>query len=797
LRLSRPGGRTARALLAAAFLALAAGSPGCAYYNTFFLAKKHFNQALRDEKLNTTGKLSPVAATNYEKAIKQCSKVLQRHAGSKWADDALFLMGRSYFGREEYGQARRWFEELVAKYPKSDFVPEARFWVGRTWLAEENLENARSEFEKVLADYPNFEQQDEVYFFLAEVELSQENYAAAVERYETLVSRFSKSEYVPDALIRIGDARFSEKKYDLAEKSYQRAMSRTRDARDRFDARLKVGQALEQQDRHKEALETYRQMAWELVPRDKLNAILSGADYVPDPATGLNQPSGELPGTYIDENGNVVQPNPAFPRNNPAISPGTSPDDPQNFDPNNPPQVNPNYGPDGNQASRLAVSAAVQANPLASELPRVLLRQGMSLSEVGETEEAIKIFKAITGAYPRTSEAAEAQYRIGYIQEVALEDYAAARLAYDAVRQQGTSIFSEQARRRAEGLARLVALQAADTLEATPGATNTQADAAEKDFLAAELYYFQQDKPDKALEQYALVEKNYPATPFAARAALARAWILTFAMEDTAAGRQAYEDVMEQYPRTEQAGIARQILTGEAPVKERPVVPPDSLLARMPPDSAFAPGFADTLSTAFQPPLGPADSVAAGMNPRQPLVEVVPVDPLASTKGSPVDSSAVAPPEPAPVDMAAVERARRMNDSLAVVATERRISEAESAAEARRMADSVAAAGRVVPPVAADTTTAVAPRTPAGPPGTNAGPAGPPALDGSVAAAPVRSMRTSRLAPASATGLPRPLSIKGARPGRGGRPPARRSVTPKNSPAAADTSGGNGKAKQP
>lgn len=792
MRVRNRFGRAMRALLAVAFLVPAAGSAGCAYYNTFFLAKKHFNQALRDEKLNTTGKLSPAAATNYEKAIKQCSKVLQRHSDSKWADDALFLMGRSYFGREEFGQARRWFDELVAKYPKSDFVPEARFWVGRTWLAEDNLENARTEFQKVLEDYPGFERQDEVYFFLAEVELSQENYAAAVERYETLVSRFSKSDYVTDALIRIGDARFSEKKYDLAEKSYQRAMSRTRDARDRFDARLKVGQALEQQDRHKEALETYREMAWELVPRDKLNAILSGANYVPTTAPGPNGQQ-QLEGTYIDENGNEVFPNPAFPRNNPAIAPGTNPDDPDNLNATTATgPLNTNYGPDGNQSSRLAVSAAVQANPLASELPRVLLRQGMSLSEIGETEEAIKIFRAITGAYPRTSEAAEAQYRIGYIQEVALEDYAAARLAYDAVRQQGTSIFSDQARRRAEGLARLVALQAADTLQASPGVTNTQADAAEKDFLAAELYYFQQDKPDKALEQYALVEKNYPATPFAARAALARAWILTFAMEDTAAGREAYENVMAQYPRTEQAGIARQILTGEAPVKERPAVPPDSLLARMPAETTLAPGVPDSGSMGFRPALGPADSVAAGITPPGSLVEVVPVDPLASTRGAPVDTSIAIPPGRRPVDMAAVERARRADDSLAVVATERRIREAASAAEARRMADSVAAAGRVAPPVSADTMTAAS----GAPSGTKARPAGPP-VSGGPAAAPVASMRTSRLAPATATGLPRPLSLKGARSGRGGRAPARRDMTPKNPAAPADTSRANGKAKQP
>lgn len=46
---------------------------------------------------------------------------------------------------------------------------------------------------------------------------------------------------------------------------------------------------------------------------------------------------------------------------------------------------------------------------------------------------------------------------------------------------------------------------------------------AERAFLGAELYMFQQDKPDKALEQYTLVEADFPKSSFAPRAALARA----------------------------------------------------------------------------------------------------------------------------------------------------------------------------------------------------------------------------------------------------------------------------------
>ncbi len=576
---------------AVATLLLLLGASGCAYYNTFFLAKKYYNQALTEEKLNTTGKVSPSAVGNFDKSITQCAKILKRYPDSKWVDDALFLLGKAYYGKESFAEARRHLNTLVTNYPKSPFVTEGRFWMARTWLADGEYERARAEFAQIMVEAPNFPQGDQILLYTGDSYFREENYAAAAAAYGDMLDRYPRSEFRTAGLLGLGDAQYEARQYEEAGETFRRAVLASREPRVRFDARIKAARCLEQQDRFDEALDNYQAMTTELVSAELLDRILHGTEVIPL-APGSHQPGDETALDqlrYIDENGVEVIRNPAFAAQNPPGMSTTPNYDPNNLnDPRNP--NSPNYDPNvseaeararvaaartagqylsGNDGSRQAASQALAANPLSVELPRVMLRQGQVLSQLGEYEQAIDLLKAVNAAWPRTSESAEALFRIGYIQEVYLEDYDEAHSSYDAVRQQGQSIYADQASRRASGLAQLRALDAADSLKTGGDLRDKEA---EKDFLAAELAYFQQDKPDKALEQYEIVEEKYPGSPFAARAAMARAWIFTNVMRDTTAGRFVYESILEKYPDTEQYRLVHQILTGEVLPDEPPVV---------------------------------------------------------------------------------------------------------------------------------------------------------------------------------------------------------------------------------
>jgi len=815
-------GRRLRRWSSFVFLGLALSSTGCAYYNTFYLAKRYYRDAVAEEERNTTDRVAPAATASYDKAIKQCARILQKYRGSKWVDDALLLTGKSFYGQGNYGEARRWLTQLVNDYPKSELRTEAQVWIGRTWLAEEDFEKSGTILHDILADNPQFDGRSEAVFFAAETELRQEHWEEAIAGYRELVDRYPKSERLGEALLRVGDAQAGLRQYEEAERSYRQSASRARDPRARMHALLRVGQMLEKQERFDEARHLYDGLSAEIVTRDKLNTILSGFDaVVPNQPGGVNQlNSGQTEqqqieqGSYVDANGVKVFPNPNVPRDGFPV--GTNPNGTAGDVPATPvAPPDPRRTGEGNVAARTAFSEALAGNPLAADLPQVLLRQGNALMETGEYDKAIKTFESVLASTPHTSEAGEAQYRIGYILEVYLEDYASARIAYDLVKQHGAGLFVEQATRRSGGLERLVALAAQDSTRAV-GADATLEAEAEKQFLAAELAWFQQEKPEKAIELYAEVEKNYPNTNFAARSALARAWLLANVMADTTAGREAFESVTVQYADTEQARVAHQILTGEV------------IRSADAPDSLAIAAFEDSLLRAE----ALADSQAALAAQEQAAEAASDSLRAADAAATAATAAGLAPATDtglAPATEPMVHPADASGDSLAEAlereaARQRSEEEARALAEASPGGDGTAVAQAVTAEELArlgiqqtpETNATASPGTTNGTsppvadtPGT-ASPAGAGAAPGAVTAAestatestaaastPVSDRPSSRLAPETATGLPRPFSVRRPATGTPGRPVRPRPQAPKPNPvpATSDSTHGSGRGR--
>jgi len=123
-----------------------------AYYNTFHNA----NQAFEDgrEAIRTADRsvdrrrFLPVFRTpdgqsggsSFEKAVQKSADVLREHPQSKWVDDALLLIGKSYFYQENYVGAAQKFREVLSL--DSEREAEARFWLARTLTTSGRLAEA-------------------------------------------------------------------------------------------------------------------------------------------------------------------------------------------------------------------------------------------------------------------------------------------------------------------------------------------------------------------------------------------------------------------------------------------------------------------------------------------------------------------------------------------------------------------------------------------------------------------------------------------------------------------------------
>lgn len=244
-----------RALLLAAVCGLLVLQSGCAYFNTFYLARKYYSDAERSREKTESDKLPPDAIKKYEDSIVQCQKVLRDHGGSRWADDAVYLMGASYYGKKEYENAIKTFDDLSTNYPESELVPEALYMQGLCYFERRDYQQMTGVFDRVMLLDPVFEHRDAMLFTLAQAAERDRNRPEAVRRYRTLIGEYPGSERSDEALLRIGDLYFDAASFDSALTSYQELTRTTR--KDKFyqEGQLKTADALLRLGRPDDAIE--------------------------------------------------------------------------------------------------------------------------------------------------------------------------------------------------------------------------------------------------------------------------------------------------------------------------------------------------------------------------------------------------------------------------------------------------------------------------------------------------------------------------------------------------------------
>jgi len=100
---------------------------GCAYFNTFYLAKKNFNDAER-QRLRDNGIVKSNTKNMYKEAIEWSSEILTKYTNSRYVDDSLYIIGISHYYQNEYLKARTKFDELLRVFPESEFVSNALYY---------------------------------------------------------------------------------------------------------------------------------------------------------------------------------------------------------------------------------------------------------------------------------------------------------------------------------------------------------------------------------------------------------------------------------------------------------------------------------------------------------------------------------------------------------------------------------------------------------------------------------------------------------------------------------------------
>ncbi len=196
--------------------------PGCVYFNTFYLAQKSYTKAEKAQKKTGRETADGTAAADYQTAIKWASKVLTFHPKSGWVDDALFLIGRSYYNMGEHFKAQGKFEELLAGFPGSKFAPEAKIYLARSVLKSGRPEAARDLANRSIDEVKSKDIKGELALVVAESYFALGDYPSAASAYEKVLTYPIKKESKANLYSRLGAAFFQQEKYLEAYGAYSK-----------------------------------------------------------------------------------------------------------------------------------------------------------------------------------------------------------------------------------------------------------------------------------------------------------------------------------------------------------------------------------------------------------------------------------------------------------------------------------------------------------------------------------------------------------------------------------------------
>jgi TonB family protein len=233
---------------------------GCVYYNTFFIAKQSFNEAEKErERLGL--EILKGTNSNYQKAIEKSSVVLEFHPNSKYVDDALFVIGKSFYHQGEFSKAETKFRELLATHPKSEYAERSMFYLGKARFYREDWVGAREAFSRMDTVAHDKNLRSEALFMLGEVLYAQDEYEQAIAAYQDYLQAFAKGPKAAETMYKIAEAYFLSKNYSPAKDAYLGVVPLTSVDSIRYRARYRAGECYYEFGAVDSGLAIYRSLA--------------------------------------------------------------------------------------------------------------------------------------------------------------------------------------------------------------------------------------------------------------------------------------------------------------------------------------------------------------------------------------------------------------------------------------------------------------------------------------------------------------------------------------------------------
>ncbi|KPL07521.1 hypothetical protein AMJ86_04265, partial [bacterium SM23_57] len=233
------------------------GGVRCAYFNAFYNARKNFREAEKENRQIIQEQTGRPQTQKYNSAIESAARLLQNYPDSKWADDALLLMGKAYYRIQQYNRAQRKFEELFANHPDSPLIPEGKYWWSLTIKEMGKFQDGIDQLRSLLgSDIPR-DLDSKVRFSLADMLFEEESFEKARVEYGKIVEKSKDHLDRANAQYRVAECFALAEKDTSAASAFINVLKYKPKRKLEFDAQFQYGIVLKELQRFDEVKEIF------------------------------------------------------------------------------------------------------------------------------------------------------------------------------------------------------------------------------------------------------------------------------------------------------------------------------------------------------------------------------------------------------------------------------------------------------------------------------------------------------------------------------------------------------------
>ena len=145
------------------------GNNFSAYYNTFYMAEKSYNDALDliQAQSNTQTKNTTQINNLLDIAIKNSLIIENKFYNTKYIDDALYILGMSSYYKNRITAASYYLNKILNDYPNTEFYNKVNIKIGLLNLKVGKINTFKEILENIIVEKLNKEEKYEYYNLMA------------------------------------------------------------------------------------------------------------------------------------------------------------------------------------------------------------------------------------------------------------------------------------------------------------------------------------------------------------------------------------------------------------------------------------------------------------------------------------------------------------------------------------------------------------------------------------------------------------------------------------------------------